>query len=195
MKIIDISQEVFSCKVYPGDASPSFVRPVSMDAGQVYNLTEISMCVHNGTHVDAPFHFINDGDTIEKIPLESYVGMCWVARYEGEIGEKEALEIMAKATENHAAERILIAGKVVVTAEGAKVFADHKIKLIGNEGVSVGPENAPMAVHKILLSQGVTLLEGILLDGVSEGKYFLSAAPLNLKGSDGSPCRAYLIEL
>ncbi|MBR4879284.1 MAG: cyclase, partial [Clostridia bacterium] len=66
---------------------------------------------------------------------------------------------------------------------------------IGNEGVSVGPENAPMAVHKILLSQGITLLEGILLDGVSEGKYFLSAAPLNLKGSDGSPCRAYLIEL
>ena len=195
MKIIDISQEVFSCKVYPGDVTPQYERPVSMDEGQVYNLTNISMCVHNGTHVDAPFHFINDGDTIDKISLESYVGLCWVACHEGEVGEKEALEIMAKAVRNNAAERILIAGKVVVTEEGAKVFADHKIKLIGNEGVSVGPENAPMAVHKILLSKGVTLLEGIVLDGVSEGRYFLSAAPLNLKGCDGSPCRAYLIEV
>ena len=58
---------------------------------------------------------------------------------------------------------------------------------------SVGPENAPMEVHRILLGAGVVLLEGIRLAAVSEGVYFLNAAPLNLSGADGSPCRAVLI--
>jgi arylformamidase len=88
----------------------------------------------------------------------------------------------------------LIAGEVTVTAEAAEVFAVHKIKLIGNEGQSIGPENAPMQVHKILLKQEIALLEGIVLKGVPEGRYFLSAAPLNLGGADGAPCRAYLIQ-
>ena len=195
MKIIDISQEIMSCKVYPGDPAPKGERLVSMDRGDVYNMSAFSMCAHNGTHVDAPFHFINEGKTIDQMPLESFVGLCYVAHHNGEVTADDAVEIMEKAVNNGAAERILIAGDAVVTAEAAEVFADHNIKLIGNESQSVGPENAPMKVHKILLSKEIVLLEGIVLDGVEEGKYFLSALPLNIKGFDGSPCRAYLIEL
>ena len=195
MKIIDISQEIMSCKVYPGDPAPKGERLVSMDRGDVYNMSAFSMCAHNGTHVDAPFHFINEGKTIDQMPLESFVGLCYVTRYNGEVTADDAVEIMEKAVNNGAAERILIAGDAVVTAEAAEVFADHNIKLIGNESQSVGPENAPMKVHKILLSKEIVLLEGIVLDGVEEGKYFLSALPLDIKGFDGSPCRAYLIEL
>ena len=195
MKIIDISQEIISCKVYPGDPAPKGERLVSMDRGDVYNMSAFSMCAHNGTHVDAPFHFINEGKTIDQIPPECFVGLCYVARHNGEVTADDAVEIMEKAVNNGAAERILIAGDAVVTAEAAEVFADHNIKLIGNESQSVGPENAPMKVHKILLSKEIVLLEGIVLDGVKEGKYFLSALPLNIKGFDGSPCRAYLIEL
>ena len=193
MKIIDISQEIMSCKVYPGDPAPKGERLVSMDRGDVYNMSAFSMCAHNGTHVDAPFHFINEGKTIDQMPPESFVGLCYVARHNGEVTADDAAEIMEKAVNNGAAERILIAGDAVVTAEAAEVFADHNIKLIGNESQSVGPENAPMKVHKILLSKEIVLLEGIVLDGVEEGKYFLSALPLNIKGFDGSPCRAYLI--
>ena len=195
MKIIDISQEIMSCKVYPGDPAPKGERLVSMDRGDVYNMSAFSMCAHNGTHVDAPFHFINEGKTIDQMPHESFVGLCYVARHNGEVTADDAVEIMEKAVNNGAAERILIAGDAVVTAEAVEVFADHNIKLIGNESQSVGPENAPMKVHKILLSKEIVLLEGIVLDGVEEGKYFLSALPLNIKGFDGSPCRAYLIEL
>ena len=195
MKIIDISQEIMSCKVYPGDPAPKGERLVSMDRGDVYNMSAFSMCAHNGTHVDAPFHFINEGKTIDQMPPESFVGLCYVARHNGEVTAGDAAEIMEKAVNNGAAERILIAGNAVVTAEAAEVFADHNIKLIGNESQSVGPENAPMKVHKILLSKEIVLLEGIVLDGVEEGKYFLSALPLDIKGFDGSPCRAYLIEL
>ena len=73
------------------------------------------------------------------------------------------------------------------------MFAESNILLLGNESQTVGPENAPMEVHFILLGAGAVLLEGIRLAEVSEGVYFLNAAPLNLSGADGSPCRAILI--
>jgi len=79
--------------------------------------------------------------------------------------------------------------------EAAKVFASSELLLLGNEPQTVGPENAPMAVHLALLNAGVILLEGIRLAQAPEGVYLLSAAPLNLSGADGSPCRAVLIDL
>jgi arylformamidase len=91
------------------------------------------------------------------------------------------------------AKRILIKGNAVVTAEAAEVFAVGGVVLVGNESQTVGPENAPMQVHKILLVKGIVLLEGIRLGKVPEGVYFLCAAPLSLGGADGSPCRAILV--
>ena len=191
--IIDISQEVFSCKVFPGDPAPASQRVLSIAQGDVCNLTSFSMCAHNGTHVDAPFHFLPDGNTIEKISLDAFVGDCYVARHEGNMTADDAADILDKAKSAGASERILLAGKATVTAEAAQVFAQSKIKLIGNESQTVGPEDAPMEVHKILLGADVVLLEGIVLSDVAEGKYFLSAAPLNLAGCDGAPCRAVLV--
>lgn len=192
--VIDISQEVLSAAVYPGDPVPEAERLSSISDGAVCNLTAFSMCAHNGTHVDAPFHFIDDGKTIEQIVPDVFVGECYVARHEGDVTAENALSILARAKDEGAAERILIAGKATVTAEAAKVFAEAGIKLLGNESQTVGPENAPMEVHKILLGAEVVLLEGVVLTEVPEGKYLLSAAPLNLAGCDGAPCRAVLID-
>lgn len=193
-KIIDISQEVFSCKVFPGDPSPIKKRVLSINNGDICNLTSLSMCAHNGTHVDAPFHFVDGGKTIEQVGLEPFVGECFVARHDGEVSAEEASEIISRAKESGTTERILIAGKATVTAEAATVFADSGIKLLGNESQTVGPEDSPKEVHLILLGAEVVLLEGIVLTDVSEGRYFLNAAPLNLGGCDGAPCRAYLIK-
>jgi len=123
--------------------------------------------------------------------LSIFVGKCYVARHEGDVTAADAEEILKKAG---GAERILIAGKATVTVEAAEVFASGRIKLIGNEGQTIGPEDAPMQVHLILLRREIALLEGIVLNEVPEGRYFLSAAPLNLGGADGAPCRAYLIQ-
>ena len=191
--IIDISQEVFSCRTFPGDPKPAFSRMNSMDNGDEYNLTEFSMCAHNGTHVDAPYHFINDGKTVDKVGLTPFVGDCYVARKEGELTSDDVIEIMESARSADAAKRILIAGKAVVTAEAARAFSQSGVLLIGNASQTVGPEDSPKEVHLILLGAGIVLLEGIVLTDVAEGKYFLNAAPLNLGGSDGAPCRAYLI--
>lgn len=190
MRIYDISQEVFSCAVYPGDPQPEKQVLYSTGAGDLYNLTSFAMCAHNGTHVDAPFHFLHNGKTVDQMDLTHFVGNCYVARHRGDVTSADADAIMKKAG---GAERILIAGKATVTAEAAEVFAAGGIKLLGNEGQTIGPEDAPMQVHLILLRAGIVLLEGIVLDKVPEGRYFLSAAPLNLGGADGAPCRAYLV--
>lgn len=192
--VYDISQEVLSCNVYPGDPHPEIKRVNSIDRGDICNLTRLSMCAHNGTHVDAPFHFINDGKTLEKMSLDFFVGDCYVTHYDGEIDEELAITILDKAKRAGAGERILIGGKAVVTADAAREFAKAKIILIGNESQTVGPENAPMEVHLILLKEEIVLLEGVVLSHVPEGKYLLSAAPLNLAGCDGAPCRAVLIK-
>lgn len=191
MKIYDISQEVFSCAVYPGDPAPERKTLCATEAGDLYNLTAFSMCAHNGTHIDAPFHFLGDGKSVEQMDLSVFVGDCFLARHDGDVTAAAAESIMTRA---QGAERILIAGDVTVTAEAAEVFAAHKIRLLGNEGQTVGPEDAPGQVHRILLGQEIALLEGIVLKDIPEGRYFLSAAPLNLAGADGAPCRAYLTE-
>ena len=195
MKIYDISQEVFGCRVYPGDPVPQKRVSSSMDEGGLYNLTEFSMCAHNGTHIDAPRQFIRDGKAVDGLSLDAVVGWAYVAEHSGTLTAEDAAEIIqrAKAADSESAKRILIKGDAVVSLEAAEVFAAAEILLLGNESQTVGPENAPMAVHLVLLSAEVVLLEGIRLSSVSEGVYFLNAAPLNLGGADGAPCRATLI--
>ena len=197
MKIYDISQEVFGCQVYPGDPMPEKKELKSMEKGEVYNLTAFSMCAHNGTHIDAPRHFIQGGKTVDEISMDAFIGMAYVAEHSGVVTDNDATEIIANAKKQNmeAAKRILIKGEVEVSLEAANVFASSNILLLGNEPQSVGPQNAPMAVHLALLSADVILLEGIRLSAVPEGVYFLNAAPLNLVGTDGSPCRAVLIDI
>ena len=195
MIVYDISQEVLSSKIFPGDPAPEGKKIMSMSDGDTCNLSTIFMCAHNGTHTDAPSHFFIDGKTIDQISVDTFVGECFVARHDGTVTASDAEIIMKKAASVAANARILIAGKATVSNEAAEVFASHKIKLIGNESQTVGYEDAPALAHEILLGKGIALLEGLRLEGIDEGKYILSSAPLNLAGFDGSPCRAVLITL
>ena len=197
MEIFDISQEVFGCEVYPGDPPPRREKLSGIDGGAVCNLTAFSMCAHNGTHTDAPYHFYNDGITIDRIPLDSFIGYAYVAERDGDITGKDAEDILsaARTADPRAPERILIKGKATLTKESAEVFAAAGIRLFGNESQSVGPEDAPMEVHLIMLGAQIVLLEGIRLKDVPEGVYLLNAAPLKLGGADGSPCRAVLMRI
>gem|GEM_PF-169151 len=193
-KIIDISQDVLSCITYPGDPVPESDTVKSFEKGDNHRFSLFSMSAHNGTHVDAPSHFVKDGKTIDEIPLEVFVGECYVAHHEGDVTAEDAEKILEKAEVLGADERILIAGDATVTAEAARVFASSgAVKLLGNESQCVGPKESPMEVHVILLEAGIILLEGVVLKDVYEGKYLLNAAPINLGGLEGAPCRAYLI--
>lgn len=192
--LYDITQPLFECEVFPGDTAPERRRVREIEKGDLYNLTDLSMCVHNGTHVDAPCHFIKDGKGIDEVPLEKFIGPAYVYAHEGEVSAEDAAEILKEAekADPEAAKKILIKGNAVVTSEAAKVFAAARIDLVGNESQTVGPPDAPMAVHLILLGAEAVLLEGIRLGNVPEGVYLLNCAPLNLSGCDGAPCRAVL---
>lgn len=195
MKLYDISQEVFSCNVYPGDPAPQKQALASIGDGDLYNLTAFSMCAHNGTHLDAPYHFLQDGKTIDTLPLEKTVGYAYLTFFDGILRADDARCILQNAMRANpeSAGRILIGGEAVISADAARVFADAKIDLLGNESQTVGPEDAPMEVHKILLASETVLLEGVRLSHVPEGVCFLFAAPLLLAGADGAPCRAVII--
>ena len=192
MKIYDISQEVFGCKVFPGDPQPDRTIMQSIKNGDICNLTELRMCAHNGTHVDAPYHFIDSGKTIDEVDMKRFVGYAYVATHEGEISASDAESIMEKAEEAaksagvDADKRILVRGNAVVSEEAAQVFADKGILLFGNESQTVGPEDAPKQVHLTMLGKEIVLLEGIRLSEVEDGVYMLNAAPLNLGGAEQS---------
>lgn len=95
--IYDISQPLFECKVFPGDPKPVKTAVRRMENGDLYNLTEISMCVHNGTHIDAPLHFLKDGKGVSEIPLEKFIGAAFVASHEGDVTARDAENILEKA--------------------------------------------------------------------------------------------------
>ena len=197
MKIYDISQEVLGCVVFPGDPAPQREVLATVASGGVCNLTAFSMCSHNGTHVDAPYHFLDDGMTVDQLPLSHTVGYAYVAKQNGVLGADGARAILTRAKESceESAKRILLKDRAVVSLEAARVFAEEGVVLVGNESQTVGPEDAPMAVPHVLLGAGAALLEGIRLADVPEGVYLLSAAPLSFAGGDGAPCRAILISL
>ena len=204
MKIYDIAQEVFSCAVYPGDSTPERNVLSRISDGEICNLTAFSMCAHNGTHVDAPYHFINDGKKIDEVDLKRFVGYAYVTSREGEITAADASMILVRAkmaannskiADCDAFNRILIKGDATITEGAAQVFADNHILLYGNESQTVGPLESPMAVQLIMLGAEIVLLEGIRLSEVEEGIYLLNSAPINLGGADGAPCRAILISI
>ena len=178
--IYDITQEIFSGKVYPGDLIPNYRRVCTLEQGAIANATEFSMNAHNATHIDAPFHRLKGGKTIEELSLDSCFGECEVISYNDKV-----------AIEHTAATRILLKDCESIDTETANMFVEKGICFVGLEGQSVGS----CEVHNILLGAEVVILEGAVLAHVPAGRYLLSAAPIKLGGCDGAPCRAMLAEL
>jgi len=175
--IYDITQELFGSLTYPGDTKPEKISVRRIEDGELYNLSDIKMCAHNGTHVDAPRHFVRDGKGIDEISLSACVGECQVC--------SELSEVLASECK-----RVLLRGMEELDEAASEKVLTKNLKLLGVEGQSVG--NA--RVHQAFLSREIVLLEGIRLESVPDGKYFLFAAPLKLGNCDGAPCRAILLD-
>lgn len=220
--IYDITQDLTAAAVYPGDPAPHVETVMSLDHGDPYTLSTLFLCAHTGTHLDAPAHFIAGGKTIGDLDPATYLGPCYVAHHQGNVTAAHARAMLAEAAAtrltahaglvgNAAANaapddliprRLLIAGRAVVTEEAATIFSESGLWLLGNESQTVGPEDAPMAVHRILLGAGMALLEGVALTGraadhsdIPAGWYYLVAAPLRVDAAEGAPCRAMLLSL
>ncbi len=191
MKIIDISRDIITTAVYPGDPEPRTQRFLKMEEGDDCNLTALYLGLHNATHIDAPNHFIDGGATVETLETERFIGECTVIEVtEGPIhGEFVDRYIPADC------ERLIIksGGKAYFSDSGAFAAAELGLKLVGTDALSVGTSGAQTGPHRAFLGNGIPLLEGLNLDDVVPGKYFLFAPPLKISGVEAAPTRAVLI--
>lgn len=213
MKIYDISLPITSSMpVWPGDPPVKLERISAISEGEHANVTFLHLCAHTGTHIDAPKHFIDNGKTIEQIPLSKLIGDALVLHIPREVGIITAgvLEAHPQNELLHQAKKILFRTRnsalwsahpvsfvedyVGIDATGAAYLAELDLDLIGVDYLSVAPYNATYEPHHILLSQGIVLLEGIDLAEVPQGFFQLFCLPLMLSGSDGSPARAVLLD-
>ena len=190
MDFIDITRDLTTAPVYPGD--PAFeLNPLHRMAwGDASNTTAFSGCLHNGTHMDAPRHFIVDGEAVDQIPFETFMGECVVLECNGLLLGDEAENLLP-----YLKKRVLLKGDVQLTPSAAFVLSDAGVILLGVEQQSVAPPEYTAEVHRQLLGSGMVLLEGLDLTNAKVNEtYVLMAAPLKIKGADGSPVRAILVE-
>ena len=190
MKIIDISTEAFTAPNYDDDPQPKYKWFKSIKKGSEYNLSVLGMTPHTGTHIDAPLHYFQGGESIDECPLEKCYGTCTVVSIDGILTGEDMDKLLP-----HCKKRLLIHGKGKASLElsAARVLTDNGIVLVGIDSVSISFQEQEEAVHRELLSKGTLILENLCLDGVRDGNYILSALPLKLGGLEASPVRAVLI--
>lgn len=189
MQLIDITRELTTAPVYPGDPSPELEALSRIDLGDACNLSLLKACVHNGTHMDAPLHFIPDGTDIASVDLDACTGECSIVEFEGILLGAQAEKLLPRLHP-----RVLFKGKMEISPSAAFVLSTAGLKLIGVEEPSVSPPECTAPVHRQLLGGGLVLLEGLDLSQVDPGDYFLFAVPLKIAGADGSPVRAVLVK-
>lgn len=191
MKLIDISKEAFTAPNYDDDPAPKYKWFKKIDKGDSYNLSIMGMTPHTGTHIDAPLHYFNNGESIADSELENFCGPCTVVTISGALTGEDMEKLLP-----HCQRRILIHGNGDASLElsGARVLTEKGICLIGIDSVSISFPEQEDEVHRELLSNGTYILENVCLDDVPDGKYILYAFPLKLGGVEASPVRAVLME-
>ncbi|MFM6192410.1 MAG: cyclase family protein [Planktothrix sp.] len=207
--IIDISVPLQSgIPVWPGSTGFRLFQTMRMDAGEVANVSQLETDVHIGTHVDAPWHFVSGGKTVEQLSLEVLIGTAVVAHLpQINAVTPEDLEALALPPNT---QRLLLRTRnsqlwankvsefqtdfVALTADAAQWVVNQGIQLIGVDYLSVQRYYDSPLTHEILLGAGVVIVEGLNLTDVTPGLYDLVCLPLKLVGSDGAPARAVLIE-
>jgi arylformamidase len=210
LKIVDISVSISAgLPVWPGDPQIEIERYRLISDGNNSNDSRIACSVHSGTHVDAPAHFIENGASVEQLPLEILMGPVTVVELvEAEIITPELLEAQALAPQTR---RLLIKTKnsalwadpghqfnpdfVALNSESARWIVNKGIDLVGIDYLSIQMfKDAEAPTHRTLLEAGIVIVEGLDLRKVAPGDYQLFCLPIKLAGCEGAPARAVLIE-
>jgi arylformamidase len=206
MKLIDISMPLYNgVPGWPGDTPYSFELSWTKEQSGSVNVGKLEMSTHIGTHIDAPYHFDNEGNRVFNLPLDLYTGPALVIDLTGETeitlnSIKEKVNTNTKRVlfkTNCWSDRSVFPEKIVpVLPEIVPFLKRCGVGLIGVDMPSVDPlESKNLAAHHMLHEHNIHILEGLVLDHVKEGEYELIALPLALKEADGSPVRAVLREL
>lgn len=210
MRIYDISLTITpDLPVWPGDPAVVLKSMSSIAAGDDANVTGMQMGVHTGTHVDAPYHFLDDDPrTVEQMSLKTLTGRTYVMHLPDQVSVISA-EILAQVEIPPRTRRLLFRTRnssywatdphhfredfVAIDASGAQYLVERGVKLIGVDYLSVAPYGDGKPTHEILLKAGIVLVEGLNLSQVDQGRYTLYCLPIKLGGVEGAPARAILV--
>jgi arylformamidase len=216
MEIFDISRSLSGeLAPWPGDTPFHFELKWKMAEGASVNVGAINMSVHNGTHADAPFHFEEKGDSIERMPLDTYLGAAVVVDltkvFAGEGDERDRTrqigpsDLAAFSASLEQAPRLLLKTGVwkdskvfpnwipVIAPGVSDWLRERRVKLLGLDLPSVDPiEAKKLTNHYALAAARIAIVESLDLSGVEAGIYQFSALPLKIAGGDAGPVRAIL---
>jgi arylformamidase len=193
--------------VYEGDAPMKFDFLKDMRKGDALTLSAYSMGAHSGTHIDAPMHFVRDGASIDRVPLEPLIGPARVIDIPDGVQAIDAAEL--NRHEWRGAPRVLFRTRsslrgwmtsstfhhdfAYVAPDAAQLLADAGVQLVGVDYISAEQFGAPAPLtHRILLGKGIPIVEGLSLAGVNAGDYDLIVLPIKVGGHEGAPARAIL---
>lgn len=203
---IDVSVPLYDGMVgWKGDPRPKVTQKLSMEKGDICNLTVLDMSAHTGTHMDAPRHFVRDGAGMETLPLEAVMGPARVVAIQDPTAIRRAeLEPMGIQP----GERILFKTRnsarcwttddfiedfVYISHEAAQYLVTRGVRTIGVDYLSIGGyRNDLVETHVTILGAGIWVIEGLNLSEIEPGNYELVCLPLKLAGADGAPARAAL---
>jgi arylformamidase len=210
LKILDISVPISDrLPVWPGDPQIVLEHYRTISEGNTSNDSRIACSVHSGTHVDAPAHFIENGATVDELPLDILIGAATVIELsEADIITPEILEAQDLPLQTR---RLLFKTKnsalwtdpghrfnadfVALSSAAAGWIVKRGIDLVGTDYLSIQmfKDTGPLT-HRILLEAGVIIVEGLDLRKIQPGNYQLVCLPIKLAGIEGAPARAVLIE-
>jgi arylformamidase len=209
-KIIDITVPLTTeMPAWPGSKGIKITPTMQMDKGDSYNASRLDFNLHTGTHVDAPRHFLQNGTTVEQLPLDVLVGPSYVAylpdaadvtpRNLTDLNLPSGIERLLLRTRNSelwAAKTIEFREDfVALTHEAAQWIVDKGIKLIGVDYLSVQRYSDDSRTHQILLGADTVVLEGLNLSNVKAGFYELICLPLRIVGTEAAPARVILRQI
>ncbi len=207
MTLYDISLTISEdLPVWPGDPKIELTKISQIKDGEMANVTHLSAGVHIGTHVDAPDHFLGNGQTVENLPVELLVGEATVVEIPVE-GQISAADLQTAAIPEGTTRLLIKTANsllwaqdwkefkedfIALQADAAAYLVNRGVRVVGVDYLSVAPYADSAPTHKILLEAGVLIIEGLNLSGIKAGEYTLMCLPLKIKGSDGAPARVLL---
>ena len=207
MKIHDISLEISEdMAVYKDNPNKKPVITITRTIKDGSNESKISLESHTGTHADAPYHMIQSGKRIDELALNSFIGKCIVLDFtkikktEDSIKESDLKNKKIKKNDivllktKTKIENKFDYNYVYLGKSGASYLASKKIKAVGIDSLGIERSQTEHDTHKILFESNISIVEGLNLTKIKQGRYFFIGLPLKIKNGDASPIRAVLLD-
>lgn len=206
MKIYDITVSLSGkTPIYPGDPEVLIEPRLSLAKGDGQNLSYLAFGSHTGTHIDAPYHFFEEGMKVHELPLELLIGRTRVLQVasgdgisadnlaEHDLGDVNRVLFKTRNSYLWESNHEFVEKYVHLTPDAATYLVKAGMKVVGIDYLSVDRYNYDKPeVHLRLLQSGVIIIEGLNLSEVEPGDYEMICLPLKVQDGDGAPARVIL---